>query len=127
MIPFISFLEQAKTFNWAQKPVTYFYSSGSFSPLFFTRLFAFLKVKSQGQFSIQGIKSQDKSVRAATLQQSFLGQTQRYWLGDVVGQDAVKFQDLSVLMSYQGPHSLIFFISSHVLIFRFSGNCFRND
>lgn len=108
MITFNSFLEQAKIYNWMQS-VSCFYSSGSFPPLFFARLFLFLKKSSDGRFSIQTIKSQDKSVRAATLQQSFLGQTQIYWLGDIMGQDALKFQDLQSLMTYQGPHSLIFF------------------
>lgn len=110
---FAQFLAEAKDpAFWQKHPVVGF--RGTSCPfLFFNRLFVFLKQK--GVVSVDFLQTKDSTEVQKTLQQSFLGATSFYWLGDMgpVTKSRKKNTTLSVeqLARYTGPHRIAFFLS----------------
>ncbi len=88
---------------------------GDESPLlFFSNLFELLKAKSKFPAELKKINlnSKDKAYFYSSLTQSFLGQSNFYWLGDIaqVFSSKNKVELLKFLSTYKGPHFISFFL-----------------
>jgi len=120
---FLEFLQTGKDPNfWNEHKVVVFRGGGAFRgneyPLFFFRmLFDFLKQKDVMTSSY--VKTEDRNQLWAMLEQSFLGKTSTYWLGNITerfkkgkkrktsGKDVGLAEVLSL---YRGPHTVLFFL-----------------
>lgn len=111
------FLVEAKKESfWSENRIICFRSE-EFSFLFFRLLFASLKEK--GIVKITPLRVEEKLKLWQTLQQSFLGETSFYWLGDIAKNFSSKRKKknsepdvVEVLSHYRGPHSIAFFVSN---------------
>lgn len=85
--------------------------------LFFRYLFDQLEKESKlpAGFKSLDINAKDKPSFYSNLKQSFLGQSNFYWLGDLAQKVSSKNRDeiLKFLSSYQGPHFVSFFLSKN--------------
>lgn len=80
--------------------------------LFFTQFFKALK--SASVVAVSSLTQADFPAMMASLQQSFLGQTDNYWLGnlDSEGREKSRVRKkelLQLLATYQGPHTVFFY------------------
>ena len=113
---FSAFLSQAESSEfWANKK-NFCFSSQEFPSLFFQTLFNHLEAKKILPAPRQKLDQQsgDLQTLIASLEQSFLGSTTFYWLGNIEAEKVSKAnkQLLSYLVHYSGPNTLSFFISN---------------
>lgn len=107
------FLVKAKETSFWKESTTFCFRGNSYSFLFLRVLFNFLKKKEIVSFDC--LRVAEKNLLLASLQQCFLGQKSFYLLGNVVDNISSKSkknkQDvIDFLASYQGPHSIAFFL-----------------
>ena len=110
---FIEFLGEANkknSFIWDNKVICFV--SDTYHVLFFRMVIDFLK--NNKTVSLENFRASDKKQLWETLQQSFLGETSFYWLGDILSsiKKSKKKNEpdlIDVLSLYRGPHSIAFF------------------
>jgi hypothetical protein len=115
----IEFLNQSKQKEFWHGSSVVCFKGESYYFLFFSALFDFLGKKELLPATRKNIfiTDIDKSKLFASLQQSFLGQTYFYWLGEytVSSKDKNKLQMLDFLVKYKGPHNIAFFLNTEKL------------
>lgn len=114
-INFVDFLKQSnKKEFWLERKVICF-KGQDYPYLFFTNLFKFLENEKKLSVSYKNllINSIDKIKLIGSLQQSFLGEINFYWLGEykIAGTGENKFEFLKYLINYFGPNFISFFLN----------------
>lgn len=110
----LSFLQEASEQSfWAQSPNICFRSE-EFSPVFFNAIFAHLEKNNLLPYTKNrlDLAATDKKTVLATLNQSILGNCAVFWLSNIVseGIDKGKQDLVNLLLNYQGPHHIIYFL-----------------
>jgi hypothetical protein len=115
-VKLIEFLKEAKKKKfWGDNRIIVFRSE-TFSLSFYKTFFSFLK--DINVIQITPLHVEKKVELWKRLQQSFLGETSFYWLGDIVelvkkNKKKKNEPDIVELLSlYRGPHAIAFFLSS---------------
>jgi len=94
---------------WKEQRVICF-RAGSYPLVFFRLLFDFLKENEI--ISVDCLRFESEPKLWGALQQSFLGESSVYWLGDISVACKKKGAEIvEVLSCYRGPHKVIFFMS----------------
>lgn len=109
---FLEFLGQAKKKSFWQSNRVICFRSEAYPLLFFRMLLDFLKKREIAEISF--LQVNQKLQLWKTLQQSFLGETSFYWLGNIAEKLKSKKNEpdvVELLSLYRGPHSIAFFVS----------------
>ncbi len=112
MMKFTEFLKQLKSSDKLEHK-TLCFTGDSYYFLFLFKFFSFLdeQKKLPLKFKTLIYESQEKSVLQASLTQTFLGQTNFYWLGDCTSAYN-KNKIFELITLYKGPHSIAFFLNN---------------
>lgn len=118
---FVEFLVEAKNKNfWTDKKVNCFMSE-QYPILFLRLLFDYLKkIEVTKNLELLDFDSKNRSVLYSTLNQSFLGLANNYWLGNI----SMKFRSkskpaievLDFIFNYSGLHSISLFLKSDFVV-----------
>ena len=112
---FEEFLDNLSTTSFKFKKKITCFIGDEYTFLFFNNLNKLLKNKFMFpyEFKTLNLNSKEKAYFYSSLTQSFLGQNNFYWLGDITQASNSKNKEefLTFLSTYKGPHFISFFLS----------------
>lgn len=109
-----SFLQEASSHQFWMRAPAYCFMSDEFSPLFFSQFFVYVEKNNllPAPRKRLDLAVLDKKTIDATLTQSFLGSKSVFWLGNLAADGVEKSKKglVGELISYAGPHTIIYFL-----------------